>query len=375
MSRRGDNIRKRKDGRWEARYKCGHNSDGKTVYRSVYADSYKEAKSKRDLAAKSIYGEQPKKAEDKTFCEVFGQWLEYKKPNIKPSTRSRYLYLAQTHILPEFGNLQIKNIGRQQLNDFVIKKINCGKKQGGPLSAAYVRSIMIVISSVMNYAVQNGYCDSLPNGSLKPTAEPNKISVLSISEQAALAKMLFAREGAAETGILLSLLMGLRLGEVCALKWSDIDISNEILNVRSTLSRVRRPISGDRMAYDWIIDKPKTRSSQRSIPIPARLMQRLLALKERSSSEYVISDKTDFVNPRTFEYRYRKIIEQSGIEYINFHGLRHTFATRCIEAGMDAKTLSEILGHSGVSITLSIYVHSSMELKRRQMKKTEEICM
>lgn len=168
-------------------------------------------------------------------------------------------------------------------------------------------------------------------------------------------------------GILISLNTGLRIGEVCALSWDDIDFERQIFHIRSTVARVKSMDSG--VNSKLIIDKPKTKSSLRDIPIPSKLLTILVSMKKQSKGKYVVSAENSFVSPRTYEYRYHKILDEYNIPSVNYHTLRHTFATRCIEVGVDVKTLSEILGHANVSITLNTYVHSSMELKRQQLEK------
>lgn len=172
-------------------------------------------------------------------------------------------------------------------------------------------------------------------------------------------------------GILISLNTGLRIGEVCALKWSNIDFDKAILHVRSTVARIKN--TDDSKSTKLIIDTPKTKSSIRDIPISNKVMNVLKALHENSKSEYVVSEKAGFVSPRTYEYRFHKVLDECQIQPINYHALRHTFATRCIELGVDVKTLSEILGHSNVSVTLNTYVHSSMERKREQLEKLSSL--
>lgn len=172
-----------------------------------------------------------------------------------------------------------------------------------------------------------------------------------------------------KVGVLLSLYAGLRIGEVCALTWGDIDLDERIIHIRHTVSRVNKNIENGAKSTTLIIDRPKTKSSFRDIPLCSKLIPVLAELKKRTASPYVISNREQFISPRTYEYRYHKLLRASGTTDINYHALRHTFATRCIEAGVDVKSLSEILGHADASITLNTYVHSSMERKRIQLEK------
>lgn len=159
----------------------------------------------------------------------------------------------------------------------------------------------------------------------------------------------------------------MRIGEVCALTWNDIDFSTCTIYVRHTVSRVKT--DNIHTKTELILDEPKTTSSKRIVPISSKLFPILFEYKKISHSLFVISNKDSFISPRTFEDRFHKVMKKNNIEHFNYHALRHTFATRCIEAGVDVKTLSEILGHSNVSITLNTYVHSSLEMKKNQLEK------
>ena len=198
--------------------------------------------------------------------------------------------------------------------------------------------------------------------------EKKEIPILNQMERKKLEMHLLNDTDETKLGMLISLYMGLRIGEVCALSWEDIDFQEEILHVKHTVARVRTE-DGEQAKTKLILDTPKTKTSMRDIPIPSILMQILLQIKKIAKSPYVISTKSDFVSPRTYEYRYHQVLKECGLNSVNYHTLRHSFATKCVEAGVDVKTLSEILGHADVTITLNTYVHSSMDLKRKQLEK------
>lgn len=369
MSRRGENIRKRKDGRWEARYPSGVNEKGQKTYSSVYGDTYKEAKEKRNwvLQHQNSY---PKVLSNKPlFSEILALWIADNRIHLKNATIYRYSYLIETHILPELGAIQVDQITSSTINAFLAKKLSDGRIDGrGGLSTAYVRSIMLVINSALQFATENRLCNPLLTQIHKPPLQSKELDVLSKDEQKKLESVLLTDMNETKLGIYISLYTGLRIGEICALSWEDIDIANRTIYVRHTLTRIRVIENGKTVTKNSI-DTPKTKSSLRCIPICSTLAQVLNDYLPNVTSEYVVSNKAGFVSPRTFEYRYKKIMKESKISFINYHGLRHTFATRCIESGVDVKSLSEILGHANVSITLNTYVHSSMELKRAQMEK------
>lgn len=369
MPRRGENIRKRKDGRWEARYPSGVNEKGQKTYSSVYGDTYKEAKEKRNwvLQHQNSY---PKVLSNKPFfSEILALWIADNRIHLKNATIYRYSYLIETHILPELGGIQVDQITSSTINAFLAKKLSDGRIDGrGGLSTAYVRSIMLVINSALQFATENRLCNPLLTQIHKPPLQSKELAVLSKDEQRKLESVLLTDMNETKLGIYISLYTGLRIGEICALSWEDIDIANRTIYVHHTLTRIRVIENGKTVTKNSI-DTPKTKSSLRCIPICSTLAQVLNDYLPNITSEYVVSNKAGFVSPRTFEYRYKKIMKESKISFINYHGLRHTFATRCIESGVDVKSLSEILGHANVSITLNTYVHSSMELKRAQMEK------
>ena len=256
------------------------------------------------------------------------------------------------------------------INKFLIQKIQSGRLDNkGGLSPSYVRSMMLIINAAIKFAVEEQMCLPLKTPICKPVLVKRELSILSLEEQKKLESYLCIGLDCAKAGILISLHTGLRIGEVCALSWEDVDLQNHIIRVRHTVARVKNTNTESRNSTCLIIDSPKTKASIRDIPISSSLLPILLSIKKEASSQYVISKADNFVSPRTLEYQYRRLIQKSGITVVNYHALRHTFATRCIEAGVDVKSLSEILGHANVNITLNTYVHSSMELKKTQIEK------
>ena len=368
MPKKGERIYKRKDGRWEGRYRSGINSDGKSVYRSVYGKSYYEVKKKLSGCNESNDLIEPNAKKSPMFKEVIAMWQKANQNRYKGATALKYDNLINSHILPVLGGYRLSEINTFVLADFMDSKLNAGRlDRAGGLSPSYVRSIMLIVFEVIDFAVKEDMCEPLRTQIHKPVIEKSELEILDARSQAYLERQLFLCPSETGVGILISLNTGLRISEVCALRWTDIDFEKAILFVRSTVARVKS--NENDKATALIIDRPKTKSSLRDIPISAKLMRVLIPLYEKSKSEYVISDKQNFVSPRTYEYRFHKILEQYHIKSVNYHALRHTFATRCIEYGVDVKTLSEILGHSNVSITLNTYVHSSMDRKREQLEK------
>ena len=365
MAKRGDNIRKRKDGRWEGRYKKGRTADGSLIYGSVYGKTYKETKAKMESVAKNPVPNSIPKNKEKTFGEVLNLWMSHNRVRLKGGTINKYQSLIDTHIMPELGSIRITDLSATQINAFLDKKLTNGRIDGsGGLSPSYVRSIMLVISAAVKYAVDEQLCLPLKSNVCKPATTKTDLLILSLEEQRKLETVLLNKFDMTCAGIFISLHTGLRIGEICGLAWDDIDFDAMVIHVRHTVARIKTDEH-----TTLILDTPKTKASKRDIPISSILFPVLQKLRSFSDRGFVITGTNEFMKPRTFEYRYHRILEVTGLDLVNYHALRHTFATRCVEVGVDVKSLSEILGHGNVSITLNTYVHSSMEMKRNQLEK------
>ena len=363
MGRRGESIFRRKDGRWEARYSLGKDAaTGKTKYRSVYGNTYSEAKEKRMQAMQKTYISQ----KNGGFIEAVRKWLEEKEPGIKEQTYRRYQQCIDTHIIPYFGDVKCSAITQNTVDDFLKQKRLSGRLDGkGGLSQSTIRGMCIILQSILLFAYQKKMGIPEMIQIKKPRVEKKKISVLKPNEQKRLETVLLEVPTDTNLAIYLALHTGMRIGEICALHWSDIDWEERLLFVRSTVIRNKKG--------QLVITSPKSETSQRAIPLTRQLVNLLAAEHERSCSEFVFSSprKDAILNPRTLQYRFQTLLTRLGISRISFHALRHTFATRWIEFGMDVKSLSEVLGHAGVQITLDIYVHSSDKLKREAIEKLE----
>ena len=344
MARHGENIYKRKDGRWEGRYRNGCKPDGSAKYSSVYSRSYSEV---RTLLAKKRIEVQHIVSKCKlTFEELAELWLCSIKNSIKESTYANYFCKLQKHILPKIGSLKYEKLTANFLNNFVREKL------AEKLSAKYVSDILNVIKAITKFARRTYNCaDKAENVIVPKDRKVEEKIVLSGSQQKTLISYLSKNPTCSNIGIMLTLMTGLRIGELCALKWSDIDLKNGLINVTKTMQRIKN-FSG-KNSTKIIITTPKSRTSVRQIPIPKPLLK---------------TGKNLFAEPRTMQYRFQAILKKIGLPKFNFHALRHTFATNCAALGFDVKTLSELLGHSSVEITLNRYVHSSLDRKRACME-------
>ncbi len=365
MSRRGDSIHKRKDGRWEGRYKNGYKNDGSVKYSSVYAKTYTECKlklehSKTETTQNVLYHK------DVRVSDVIEFWLKANQVRLKGATQAKYRNITETHIIPLLGGLRVSQINSIIINSFLDEKIKSGGiKSGKGLSPSYVKTMAIIIESAIKFACAEGLCLPLKTPINKPIIPKNKPRILSQEEESRLLDVLLCEQHLVAMGTLIALNTGMRIGEVCALRWSDIDFNNRLIHIRHTISRVYDGTSEQKTKL--ILDTPKTRSSQRDLPMTETLISILSKAFENRKSVFVVSENEKFVSPRTFDYNFRKMLKRNGLEVVNFHTLRHTFATRCAEFGMDAKALSRLLGHSTVNISLDVYVHPSFDTMRQQL--------
>lgn len=359
MPRRGESIYKRKDGRWEARYVKEIGIDGKKKYGSVYADSYKAVKDKQQY-----YLTNPTKhslnKEDITTSELMQEWLLRNRNQVKKSTLQKYEGLIRNHIEKQLGNIPIKFITSAKLENFSNQQLLNGRSGGGALSRKTVNDILIILGLAFEFAeLEYG----IPCSKIKYLKDSKKeMRVMSVTEQEIFVNYLLTDIDIYKFGVLLALYTGIRIGELCALCWEDI--STNTIRIDKTMQRLKSQ-SGH---TEINIGEPKSESSKRIIPMPTFLNEYILRF--RKPCGYVLQNgNIEFVEPRLMQIKFGKMIKECGLPKTNFHALRHTFATRCVESGFDVKSLSEILGHADVKTTLNRYVHSSFELKQSNMEK------
>jgi len=364
MSRRGENIFKRGDGRWEGRYISGYENNGKARYMSVYAHSYVECSRKLQFARSNLL---PKSIRI-TVNELFAAWLESRRNSVKQSTYAEYKFLFHNYISSDFGETQADRMTSLVINSYISKLLICGGNNGKGLSPTSVQAIMIILKSVFTYGeTEFGLKNPAKNVSM-PKSEYKETEVFTNSEMEKIRENSLCRD-CSKLGILLCLYTGLRIGEICALKWSDIDLANQVIHVRKTLQRIKNP---DDIVPKTviIIDEPKSSKSVRDIPVPTFMMPILTEIgRDVDPQDYFITCAQRFIEPRTYQFRFKSFLKSIDVPYKNFHVLRHTFATECIRLGVDVKTVSELLGHASVKITLERYVHSDMDMKRKQLEK------
>ena len=356
------NIYKRKDGRFEGRIPIGYDENGKIKYRYLYSKKLSELKEKMLVSYADLSSSSQNKC-GKTFKELCEEWLASAKLRVKQSSYCCYEKLISKHVISYFEDIGYDELTTPVINSFTEHKLKHGKINGfGGLSAKSVHDILVVMRSVAKYAEQEyGYRNPMRNISM-PKSENREAEIFSKDERSRLQNYLQSNLSESNLGILLSMYSGLRIGELCALKWSDIDLENGIVRVSKALQRISD--KSGRGKTKIAITSPKSKTSVRDIPIPSFILD-ILKYEKRSEEYYILSGTSRPMESRTMQNRFKAVLKNCGIRNANFHLLRHTYATVCIESGFDAKTVSELLGHSNVNITLNRYVHSSMELKRR----------
>ncbi|MGX7148290.1 tyrosine-type recombinase/integrase [Enterococcus ureasiticus] len=357
MSRKGENIYKRKDGRWEGRYMKARSENGKIIYGYIYGKRYAHVKERlAKLKVRYSFTHNNINLYKGTVQDWLNHWLNVlMRKKIKLSTYSSYRLRMDKYIIPFLGKKQLILMKSQDIEEFVNYLMNLN------LSPSTIHSIVTVLKSAMNKAFMENYILSNPCKNLSLSTKPkNEISALSIKDQEKLEQVALKEQSC--SAVILALYTGLRIGEISGLKWSDIDFEKDIIYIRRTLYRIPNTINSRKT--EVIMAEPKTKSSKRSIPLAKNLKKYLLDKQQISFSDYVISCKNSYAEPRVISYRFRKSIEQAGIRSIHFHILRHTFATRCVEQGIDIATLSKLLGHASIKLTLDTYTDSLWENRK-----------
>lgn len=295
------------------------------------------------------------------------EWLSnYVKPSSKMRTYVRYAEICKLHIIPKLGEVDVKNVDVVTLQRFVSELLSCGNlKTGCGLSSNYVNTVISVVQNSLKAERFVGVTDNYVGDKIKrPKVSEKQVESFTLKEQKSIETYVFQSKTDKYCGIVLCLYTGLRIGELLALKWKDIDFKRSLLSVTKTCYDY-----SDGHTRTRILDCPKTPYSRRVIPIPRQLMPYLKQIKRRTKSEFVIADYSTPVFVRSYQRTFELLLKKLKIERKGFHALRHTFATRALECGMDVKTLSEILGHKNATVTLNRYVHSMLEHKTQMMNR------
>lgn len=299
---------------------------------------------------------------EKTINQITEKWKEEKKKYVKKSTYAAYQLLIQNHIKPYFGDLY--EVNEEKVQQFVFDKLDAG------LSEKTIRDIIIVLKMILKFGIKNGYLEYIQIDAKFPSKQEKKdLDVLSKADQKKFMEHLRNNFTFKNLGIFICLSTGMRIGEICGLRWCDVDTAEGVIKVRHTLQRIYI-IESEARHTELLLDTPKTANSVRDIPMSSELLKMLKSLnKVVNENYYVISNDIKPIEPRTYRNYYKKLCKQLDIPELKFHGLRHSFATRCIESKADYKTVSVLLGHSNISTTLNLYVHPNKEQKKKTIDK------
>ena len=300
--------------------------------------------------------------ETKNIRYIADAWKEYKQHFVKQSSMAAYLLLLNKHILPEFGDCT--ELPEHEVQSFVLRKIK------GGISAKTVKDILIVLKMIVQYGAKNGWINNYSWDIKYPANEQKKeldvMSTDNFKQILAYLQKNFTFQG---LGIIITMNTGMRIGEICGLQWGDIDMDTNCISVQRTVERIY-VMEGDKKFTKLVINTPKTQNSCRQIPMSKDLLALVKPLmKVVNKSYYVLSNSDKPIEPRTYRNYYKDLLAQLGIPDLKFHGLRHSFATKCIEAGCDYKTVSVLLGHANISTTLNLYVHPNADQKKRCIDK------
>lgn len=362
MSRKGENVYKRKDGRWEARYIVAHDEKGHVKYHSVYGKTYAEAKKKRQDAlaklAEMDYVNQPKAG---IVGSVAASWISDCSHKWKESTKCRYQEKLDIYILPYFGSRELSDISTAEVESFISMIQEDGMPGRAPVGAGTARSVLTVLRQIRLHALKMDTQVRFNPDCIIVKSHKADIKVFSETEEKKLVAHLKDDTDETDAGFLTCLFTGIRVGELCALNCDNIDLDDGVLKVRATVQRIPDHSGGDRKTK-VTIDKPKSECSIRDIPINKDLSE-VLRKFYKPGAYLLTGNKEKFIEPKTMENRFKSILKKCGLKPVGVHSCRHTFSCRCIERGMDPKTLAEILGHANVATTLNTYVHSNRKSK------------
>ena len=362
MSRRGENIYKRKDNRWEGRYIKGYDYKGKIQFGYVYAKTYRQVREKLTAAKQAVNTKPTQNRKDLNyFCD---EWLFLSRNRVKESTYVKYHNTITHHIKPCLGNYLPQNLTTVVIeafsNDLLLKA----------LAPKTVRDILTILRAVLKHCHKHMGTNYPDVEVVYPKDHKKEMRVLSLEEQTRLVKHLLCDMDEIKFGVLLALLTGMRIGEICALRWGDISVDDKIIRVNFTMQRLQTLDRHSDAKTKITIGEAKSETSKRIIPLTEYATSLCRKMQVSNGNAYVLTGEAfRFLEPRALQYRLRKYTAACNLNDVHFHVLRHTFATRCVEVGFEIKSLSEILGHASTKVTLDRYVHSSLELKRINMDK------
>lgn len=366
MSKRGENIYKRKDQRWEGRYKKGRKENGKIHYGYIYGKNYTEVKERLMM----------EKVKYQTLIEVNGEstvtyqefcmaWLTKRKIILKKSTYATYLYKLNKYVFPSIGKIPLNQVTADTIQTLVQKWIK-EELQPSTIHVTYQIMKKPLHEAYLEEKIAKFPCKNI----LLPRKKREKVRSISRTDEMKLEDQ--AKKSPLSKGlpILLALKAGLRIGEIAALTWDDVDLNNRVLKIENTYQRIPKESSHGRS--ELLLASAKTVNSVRMIPIGTDLYQWLKRRQRKAQGPYVCSETQRPREPRLITYHFHQLLKECGLENIRFHQLRHTFATRCMEAQGNVTAISALLGHASTQMTLDIYTDAdSISLKETIVKKEQ----
>ncbi len=362
MAKKGENIYKRKDGRYEGRYIKEYDINGKPLWGYVYGKTYSDVKDRLNKCKAGILNEKKNAPSSETLASWLEAWISSLR-QIKESTRMMYRSMLKNHISPGIGKIPLKKINSDIIQAFI-------DDEAEKYAAKTVHSVFSMLRLGLSEAQKRGYVDAVIYSEIRlPRVKGKEVRVLSVSEQERIEGAIANSGNRYDIGILLCLYTGIRIGELCALTWENVDLNNGVIHIEKTVQRIEDKSGANKTKINFAA--PKSLSSVRTIPIPHFLVTELK--KYSRTNGYILRDNGDFTDTRNVARRFKILLKDAKIASMKFHSLRHTFATRALELGFDPKTLSEILGHSSVTITLNLYAHSLPEHKRMEMEKFDAL--
>ena len=292
-------------------------------------------------------------------------WLLEKKDYIKESTYANYSNNIFNHIIPKLGNYYLNELNHKVIQDFLLELSKNGRKDNtGGLAEKTIKDITIIIKGSIKKGINEDKIKHIELTFNYPKDnKENKLYVLTKREQNKITNYVLENINSRNVGLLISLYSGIRIGELCALRWEDVDFKKNCLTINKTIQRVYIKDKNKNISK-VIITTPKTKNANREIPINKDFLEILKKVKS-DKKHYILTGNEKYIEPRTYRKYFNKVLDELKIKHFNFHSLRHTFATNCISLGVDYKTVSELLGHANVNITLNLYVHPRYSQKKK----------
>ena len=354
-------VRKRDDGRWEGRIVVGHKDNGDPIFHYVSAKTQKALLEKLHKSIDEYDGAELTEDSRMTLGEWLDIWLrECAEPSVRPSTYKGYLGYAERNIKPYLGSKQISKVTAADVQTLYRKLQREGGVGGGALSPATVRRIHGVLHQALNVAVDRHLIVKNPTDDV---TLPKKVTaaktILNDKQLERFMEAIKADEHWHDF-FYLEITTGLRRGEICGLMWTDFDAEKETLTVRRTLH--------NKEGGGYYVGETKTGAGRRIIKLPPSTVQLLSERKRTSISQWIFPNPIhpeDPIMPNSGYTRMKKLLAEAGLPNMRFHDLRHTFATHALTSGVDAKTLSGILGHTKTSFTLDTYTHVTGDMHRK----------